>query len=167
MDIRRKRFIAAFINGIIIAMIFFLRYSGIATFKIGEAVPILLLPVMLSISIFFSENAALLAGLFCGMLMDSAAADTSCFNTIFFVLSATLCSVLANRFFNRNLKSAVCLSALLSLAYFFFKYLILFVPAGITVGYNYFATYLIPSAVYTAVWIIPFYFLQKKLRTET
>lgn len=163
MEIKRRRFVAAFINAVIILAVFLLRFSGVATLQIGEAVPILLIPIVISISIFFGENAALLSALFTGLLMDSSSADSSCFNTVFFVLGATACGVMANRFLNRNLKAAICLSLGLSFSYFILKYLIFFVLRGIAVNYDYFVLNLIPSAVYTALWIIPFYFLQKKL----
>ncbi len=163
MDIKRRRFIAAFINAIIIFAVFLLRFSGIATLQIGEAVPIILIPIVISVSMFYGENAGLISALFAGLLMDSVASDTSCFNTLFFVLGATVCGVMANRFLNRNLKAAICLSIGLSFIYYFLKYLIFFVFNGISVNYDYFVLNLIPSAVYTALWIIPFYFLQKKL----
>ncbi len=163
MEIKRRRFIAAFVNAIIIFAVFLLRFSDIATLQIGYAIPILLIPIVISVSIFFGENATLLSALLAGLLMDCAAADTSCFNTVFFVLGSTACGVMANRFLNRNLKAAVCLSLGLSFAYFVLKYLIFFVFGGIAVNYDYFVLNLIPSAVYTALWIIPFYFLQKKL----
>ena len=162
MEIRRKRFIIAFINVLIILMAFFLRYGGI-TFKIGQAVPILLIPIVISISIFFGENATLLAALLAGVLMDSASADTSIFNTMFLLISSTACSVMANRLLNRNLKAAVCLSAGFSFGYFAVKYLIFYVFGGVSVNYDYFVYYFIPSVLYTAVWIIPFYFLERKL----
>lgn len=163
MELKRRRFVAAFINTIIIFAVFLLRFCGIATLQIGDAVPLLLIPIVISVSIFFGENAALMSALFAGLLMDCAAADTSCFNTVFFVLGATACGVMANRFLNRNLKAAICLSLGLSFIYFILKYIIFFVFSGIAVNYDYFILYLIPSAVYTALWIIPFYFLQKKL----
>lgn len=162
MDIKRRRFIAAFINTLLLLLAFLLRYSG-ATLSIGNATPVLLLPITVSVSIFFGGNASLLSGIFAGVLMDSAAADTSCFNTVFFVLAATAGSMLSSRFLNRNLKAAVCLSVGVSFAYFFIKYLVFFAFRGVAVNYDYFILYLIPSVVYTAVWIIPFYFLQKKL----
>jgi len=55
------------------------------------------------------------------------------------------------------------MSFLVSLGYFFLKYLIFFVFRSVAVNYDYFMLYLIPSVVYTAVFIIPFYFLEKKL----
>ncbi len=163
MNIKRYRFIAAFVNILLIFLVFVLRYSEIATLQIGEAVPMLLLPIVIAISIFFGENASILYGIFAGFLADCAAADTYCFNTLFMVISATLCNLFMSRFLNRNLKAAVCLSAGVSFGYFFLKYLVFFVFKGISVHYDYFILYLIPSVVYTAVWIIPLYFLEKKL----
>ena len=163
MNIKRKGLIAVFINILLIFIVFLLRYSGIATFRLGQAVPMLLIPIVIAISMFFGENVTILYGLFAGFLTDCAAADSYCFNTIFMLVAATLCNLFMNRFLNRNLKAAVCLSAGVSFGYFFLKYLIGFVFKGIPVDYDYFVFYLIPSVVYTAVWIIPLYFLEKKL----
>lgn len=161
MNIKRKKFISAFVNILLVCIITALRYSGVATFKIGSAIPIILLPLVVSVSMFFTDNAAILLGLFTGILMDSFSSDSSCFNTLFFVLLAAVCNLLCNHFLNRNIKSAVYLSVLISFIYFFIKYLVFFVFKGVSVNYDYFMLYLIPSAVYTAIFVIPFYFLEK------
>ena len=163
MNVKYKHFVAAFVNILIICLLSALRYSGVATFKIGSAVPIILLPLIIAVAMFFSDNASLLAALLAGTLMDSMSAESSWFNTLFFVVAAIISNLLGNRFFNRNLKAALYLSSLVSLIYFFFKYLIFFVFRAVEVNYDYFVLYLIPSVVYTAVFIIPFYLLEKKL----
>ena len=163
MNVKHKSFTAAFINILLIILLAVLRYSGVATFKIGEAVPIILLPLIIAVSMFYTDNASLLAALLTGAFMDSLSADSSWYNTIFFVVAATVCNFLSNRFLNRNLKAAAYLTLIVSLIYFFLRYLIFFVFGGVSVNYDYFVLYLIPSVVYTAVFIIPFYFLEKKL----
>lgn len=162
MKITRKRFAAAAINTFLLIFIFLLRSCNLL-FSIGDAVPMLLLPLCISISMFFGENATLLCFLFAGLLTDSVSAHSSFFNTLFFVIIGVLCGRLASRVLNRNLKSALCLCTAVAFLYFFSMYLIFFAFGGIHVNYDYFVTYLIPSAIYTALWIIPFYFLQKKL----
>lgn len=163
MKTKGMRFISAFINIFLICTLTALRYSGVATFKIGAAVPIIVLPLVVSVAMFFSINASFLAALFAGILTDSLSSDTSCFNTLFFVVAVAVCNILVNRYLNRNIKAAVCLSSVVSLSYFFLKYLIFFAFRSFSVNYDYFMLYLIPSVVYTAVFIIPFYFLEKKL----
>ena len=163
MDIKRKKFISIFVNIFLICLITALRYSGVATFKIGNAIPVILVPLVVAIAMFFGDNASILAGILSGVLMDSFSSDSSCFNTLFFVIMAAICNLLSNLFLNRNLKAAVYLSALVSTIYFFIKYLVFFVFSGISVNYDYFMLHLIPSVVYTAIFIIPFYFLEKKL----
>ena len=163
MDIKRKRFISAFVNIFLICAITALRYSSVATFKIGNATPVVLLPLVVAIAMFFGDNASILAGLLSGILMDGFSSDSSCFNTLFFVVMSAICNLLSNLFLNRNIKAAVYLSALVSTLYFFVKYLVFFVFRGISVNYDYFMLYLIPSLVYTAIFIIPFYFLEKKI----
>ena len=165
MNNRRERFLAALVNTLLITVFFFLRYTGLAVLRIGEAVPVILVPIVLSIILFYETNAGLFAGLFAGILMDSVSSESSCFNTLFFVIGGTICSVLANRVLNRNLKAAICLSLGMSFGYFFIKYFIFMAFRGISVNYEYFIVYLIPSAMYTAVLFIPLYFFQKYFTT--
>lgn len=160
---RSRRFLCALLNGLLIFILFVLRYSCGVTLGIGSAVPIILIPLVLSCAIFYSENAAMVAGFFAGVLMDSSASNSSWFNTLFLTLGCLICSVLASRVLNRNFKAAMCLSVGFSFGYFFVKYLIFFVFKGVAVNYDYFILDLIPSAVYTSIWLIPFYFMQKKL----
>ncbi len=162
MNKAQKNFVSAFINILLLLILFFMHYGGI-TFAIGRAIPIILIPLVLSVAVCYGENLGLLAGFFAGTLMDSAASETSLFNTLFMVIGCTVCGILSSRVLNRNLKSAICLSGGLSFGYFFVKYLVFFAFNGTAANYDYFVSYLIPSAVYTAIWIIPFYFLQKKL----
>lgn len=161
MKNRRARFIAAFVNTLLIIGFFLLRYTGLAVFRIGGAVPIVLIPLLLSIIVFYDENAGLLSSLLTGILMDTAASESSVFNTLFFVIAGTACFLLATRYLNRNLKASICLSLGLSFGYFFIKHLIFVAFRGIGVNYDYFLIYLIPSAFYTALLFIPFYFFQK------
>ncbi len=162
MNVKKKRFICAFVNALLILLCFILRFSG-ATLALGEAVPMILLPLVLSVAMFCSENAALTAGFLAGVLMDSSSSETLLFNTLFLTLGALACSLLSSKYLNRNLKSALCLSAGMSFGYYILKYLIYFVFSSVSAQHSYFSSYLIPSATYTALWIIPFYFMQKKL----
>lgn len=159
----RKRFIAAFVNIMLLLAFFTLRYSGLSFLHIGRAVPLILLPLAISISVFYGENVGLLTGFFTGAFMDSVSSDSSCFNTLFMVMGCMACGLLSSRFLNKNLKASICLSVGISFAYFVLKYLIFFAFRGLPVDYGYFTLYLIPSAAYTSVWILPFYFLNKKL----
>jgi rod shape-determining protein MreD len=160
---KKRRFLAVAVNVLLLITFFALRYSGLSFLSIGQAVPLILLPLAVSISIFYSENIGLLTGLITGAFMDSVSTESSCFNTIFMVIACMVCGLLSSTFLNKNLKAAICLSVGASFAYFILKYLIFFSFFGMSVDYSYFTLYLIPSAVYTSVWIIPFYFLNKKL----
>lgn len=163
MNKRKAFFISLLTNCLIGAIIFLARYSWGITLALGQAVPILLIPLAVSIAIFFGEGVGLAAGLFIGIFMDSAASDATCFNTLFLSIGCVACGVMAFRFLNRNLKAAICLSAGMSFAYYLLRYVIFYAFRGIEVTYEYFVVNLIPSAVYTALWLIPFYFLEKKL----
>ena len=158
-----RSLVAFLVNALLIFILFILRYSCGLTFGIGNAIPVILIPLVLSCAIFYGENVAMLAGFFTGALMDGSTSNGSWFNTLFLTLGCLICAFLSARVLNRNIKAAICLSVGLSFGYFFIKYLIFFVFAGVAVNYDYFVLDLIPSALYTSLWLIPFYFLQKKL----
>jgi rod shape-determining protein MreD len=160
---KRKPFIAVAVNILLLIVFFTMRHSGLAPLSIGQATPLILLPLVVSISIFYGENVGLLTGFLTGAFMDSVSADSSCFNTLFMLICSAVCGMLSSGLLNRNLKAAICLSVGTSFAYFSLKYLIFFVFSGVSVDYSYFALYLVPSAVYTSLWILPFYFINKKL----
>lgn len=163
MNNRRARFITAFVNTLLIILFFLARTTGIATFSIGNAIPVILLPLVLSIIVFYDETAGLFASALAGLLMDTVSSEGSLFNTLFFVIAGTACSLLATRYLNRNLKAMLCLSAGFSFGYFFIKHLVFTAFRGIGANYDYFMIHLIPSAIYTAALFIPFYFFQKYL----
>ena len=108
--------------------------------------------------------AAAATGLVLGVCMDSAASGTLCFNAIVLMLSAALVSASSSRLFNRNLRSAVLLSFLLTLFYFVLRWLIFYAfTVSAQDNLTYLLHYAFPSVIYTNVFIFPFYFLYKKL----
>lgn len=167
MNRKRAQFITVFVNLLLIIIAFLIRYSGSRFLCIGNATPLFLIPITLSIAIFYGENAGLFSGLLAGVLMDSSDSAVTCYNTFFFIIACSLCAVLASRVLNKNIKAALCLSGGMSFGYYILKYIIFYSFSGISVEYGYFTSYLVPSALYTALLLIPFYFLQKNLSNLT
>lgn len=164
MKKNRGRYLAFLINFILIIFLFVIRYSGLITLVIGHAVPITLIPFVVAVSLFFGEWYGAAAGLFAGALMDSSMSGSSCFNTLTVMLLGLLCGVLSSYYMNKNIRSAACLSLGSAFLYLFARQTFFYSFKGITVGAEYYSTYFIPTVIYTAVFIIPFYFLEKKLK---
>lgn len=164
MKKNRGRYLAFLINFILIIFLFTLRYSGLATLTIGHAAPITLIPLVVAVSLFYGEWYGAATGLFVGALMDSSMSGSSCFNTLTVMLLGLLCGVLSSYYMNKNIRSAGCLSLGATFLYLFTRQTFFYSFKGITVGAEYYSTYFIPSVVYTAIFIVPFYFLEKKLK---
>lgn len=165
MKKNRLRYLAFFINGVILVTLFIIRYSGLATLAIGEAVPITLLPLVVAISVFYGEWYGAAAGFFAGALMDTVMSGSSCFNTLVVMFIGLICGILSSYFLNRNIRSAACLSLGAATTYLFVRLTFFYFFRGISMDAEYYSSYFIPTIFYTALFIIPFYFLEKKLKS--
>ncbi len=159
-----RKLIAFTINAIILILLFILRYSGLATLAIGQAVPITIIPFVVALSIFWGEWSGATAGFIAGALMDGVMSGSSCFNTLAIMLIGLICGLLASYYMNKNIHSAACLSLGAAFVYLFARLTFFYSFKGISVGTEYYSSYFIPTVFYTAVFIIPFYFLEKKLK---
>ena len=163
MTNRKKLALQNVINFGLIFVLFLLRYTGIFVLDIGKATPIIVIPLIVAIAIYYGEFSGFLAGLFAGLLMDTQVIGSSCYNIFALMLLGLISGLCSTYMLNKNLKSAICLSFGATFLYFLFRYLILFVFKGDSLGFGYFSAYLIPSVVYTTIFIIPFYYLEKFL----
>lgn len=165
MNKRKKRFTITYLNLLLILLLFLLRASGLLTLKIGFISPIVLLPLVISISLFFGEWNGAAAGFLVGLLMDTTALGSSIFNSLCIMIIGLLSGIAANFYLNKNIKSALALSLGASFLYYLAKFFFIDILAEGKVDGHYFASFLLPSVFYTAVFIVPFYFLQRKLKS--
>ncbi len=164
MKNNNRQLLAFIINIVIIILLYILRYSGIMTFSIGQAVPITLIPFVVAVAIFYGEWLGAVAGFFAGALMDGSMSGSSCFNTLVIMFIGLVSGILASYFMNKNIRSAACLSLGSAFVYLFAKTIFFYSFKGITTGTDYYSLYFIPTVFYTALFIIPFYFLERKLK---
>lgn len=152
--------------GIITFFLFFtvLIFHSVGTVDISikNAVPLVIIPLLTAFSMYNSVTVSTVVGLLVGIFMDGTASGTLCFNAIFFVLAAAFVSVLSENLFNRNIRSALLLSFLVSLSYYLLRW-VFFCVIGASAHDNltYLLRYAFPSIVYTNIFIFPFYFLFK------
>ena len=163
MTARKKLLLLNLLNLGVIFVLFILRYSGVFVLKIGEVAPIIIIPLIVAISVFFGEFSGFIAGLFAGILMDTQVIGSSCFNIFALMLLGVLSGLCSTYLLNKNLKSAVCLSFGAAFLYFLFRYLILFAFKGIAFNFDYFLFYFLPSVIYTSIFILPCYYFEKIL----
>lgn len=139
-------------------------FSGndIIDISIKNATPLLLLPMLTAFSIFNSVTACALTGFITGALLDSVSSGTYCFNTIILMVLSVSVSLAANNLFNKNIRAAAALSLMTSFIYYIVYWLV-FMAFGVEIQNSliYLLEYGLPSAVYSAVFIFPFYFLYR------
>lgn len=128
--------------------------------SVKTATPFMLLPLLLAFSVFADVKKSAFAGIILGACADSVASGSYCFNTIALLIIGTAVCLAANNLFNKNIRAALVLSLLTAVAYFFAQWLT-FHAIGYTAkdSLEYLFSYSLPSAIYTSVFVIPFYFI--------
>lgn len=140
---------------------FFCRYTELITGKIGNASSFIFLPLVVAVAIYYGEIIALFYGLFFGLLADTVASGSYCFNTLFLCLAGLVAGVLSEYVFNRNLQAAIALSVITAFLYFGLKWVFFFLFPDVQGKMYFLLQYSLPSAFFTSVLIIPIYFAER------
>lgn len=166
---KKMRFVTA-MNIILFAVIILFHTADIVDISIGNATPLLLLPLLTAFSIFASPSKSVLAGFIAGACLDAVSGATYCFNTLCFMLIALAVCLAANNLFNKNIRAAIVLSLLSASSYFVLLWLFYHaIGRGVKDSLGYLLGFAFPSAVYSAIFIIPLFYLYRyfeKLRTQ-
>ena len=126
MQLKKKRILFGFFSFLLFFFSFIAHYTDSIDLSIKNAQPFILLPLITAFSMFTTPGTAAVSGLALGICMDGCAGGTVCFNAIAIMLAATFVSVAANNLFNRNIKSAILLSVIISLFYYILRWLIFY-----------------------------------------
>ena len=147
-------------NVLIFFVVILFHTSQFVDISIKTATPMLLIPLLTAFSIFSGIGTSAVVGFISGAFIDSVAGQTYCFNTIVFMVMGVLVSLVASNLFNKNIFAAAVLSLITSGAYYLLLW-ICFHSIGVSAqnSLRYLLGYALPSAVYTAVFIFPLYFL--------
>ncbi|MBO5210336.1 MAG: hypothetical protein J6B80_00230 [Clostridia bacterium] len=157
-----KKFLLVAFNVMIFFVFSLLHYSNVFNFKIFGAGTTILIPILVAFSLWHSPIASAMAGMLSGIIMDSSAQGTYCFNAIILLIIGVFVSVTSNTLFNKNLPSAIVISFICSVVYYLMQWAIFHTFSE---GVNHSLTFLLeislPSAILTALFIFPFYYLYK------
>ncbi len=169
MHKKRHPFILLF-NILIFALAVLFYYTDILNFTIKGITPLLILPILTAFSLFNSPLTCAIVGVLCGVLMDSNMIDSYCFNAIMLLLIGVFVSVSSNNLFNKNIKSAIVLTIICCAFYFVLQWLV-FQTNNVTLSDSimYLLNFALPSAVYSSIFIAPFYYIYKhfnKIKSE-
>lgn len=164
MTSRKNIFKLRFINTLLFLFLLVIQYNGVFTIKIMNANPLLPLALLVCTCMFSSELTASISGLLVGIFMDGVAATPPGFNSILLFILGLAVSLVVRHFFNNNIFSAVALCFLCTLIYFLLRWAFCFAFwSSLTENLTYLLQTVFPSILYTAVFSIPFYCIEKAL----
>ena len=159
---KKQNFLVLAANILIFFFVIVFQVSGAVDISIKTATPLVILPLITAYAVFGSLPACAVAGIIAGACLDGVANGAYCFNTItLFLISVAVC-LAANNLFNKNIQSAVALSLITSAVYFLLLWQFFYawgVPVKDSLGFL--LSYAMPSTLYTALFIFPFYFIFK------
>lgn len=141
-------------------LLFFLTYTPVSFLKIGNASPFLFVAGIVCVAFYYDARLGFIAGLISGIFCDAVASQPSAFNTIALAIIGFASGVLVQYYINKNIFSALALSGVASAVYFFADWFVSFVKDSPD-SFELLLFYALPSAVYSALFIIPFYFFGK------
>ena len=147
-----------FANALIFTSIILFDTSELADISIKTATPMLVLPLLCAYAFFAKTHHCLVAGAITGAFIDSVSQDAYCFNTVALMLLTVAVALASNNLFNKNIRAAVVLTLLASAVYYIFLWLFFYISRyDMQSSIGYLLKYAFPSAVYTTVFIFPFY----------
>ena len=163
MTSRKNTFLLFLLNAVLFLVLILFHYSG-ASVSILSANPISALALLVAFIMFSNEISGVLTGVAVGIILDSVASTPIGFNTLTLALISLFATLVSHYLFNRNLKSALALCLMCSVLYFAARWLAGFAFTGDVAGsLDYLFRYAAGSAVYTTVFVIPFFYIERKL----
>ncbi len=141
-------------------LLFFLTYTPSSFLRIGNAIPFLFVAAVVCVAFYYNAWLGFVSGLISGLFCDAVSSQPSGFNMVLLALIGFLVGVLVKFYVNKNIFSISALSLLCASVYFFADWLISFL-SDTPDSFELLLFYAVPSAVYSALFIIPFYFLGK------
>ena len=149
---RKKILTLRLINTVFFAIAVLFQYNGVFKINILTANPMLPLALLVACCMFSSELTAAFTGLAVGIFTDSVSSTPAGFNAILLMVTALTVCLISKHLFNNNIFAAF------TLCFFCIR-----MSQSFAENLTYLMRYALPSAVYTAVFIIPLYFLEKYL----
>ena len=164
MTSRKNIFKLRLINALLFIVLIYIQYNGVFSLKIAQANPMLPLALLITMCMFCSELTAAIAGLTVGIFIDTVAAAPQGFNALALLVLGVAAVLIIKHLFNNNIRSAIVLCILCTIAYYLLRWLLcLAFSASLTENLTYLMQTVFPSVLYTAVFAVPFYYLERAL----
>ncbi|MEE1053094.1 MAG: rod shape-determining protein MreD [Acutalibacteraceae bacterium] len=164
MTDRKKVLTLRIINAVFFIILILFQYNTVFEIKIRNATPLLPLALIVACCMFSSELTAAFTGLTVGVFLDCVSSTPQGFNAIIFMVTALAVSLIAKHLFNNNIFAAFTLCFLCSVFYFLTRWIFCFAfSLSLSENLNYLMRFALPGSLYTSVFIIPLYYLEKAL----
>lgn len=152
------------INTVLFIVLVYIQYNATFSLKISQANPMLPLALLVAICIFSSELTGALSGLVVGIFIDATAATPQGFNAITFMVIGLCATLIIKHLFNNNIFSAIALCLICSAFYFVLRWIFCYAGSvSLTENLTYLMQSALPSVLYTSIFIIPLYYLERLL----
>ncbi len=159
-----NRLVPTLINILLFAVLYILHYCNFFSIAIIDASPLSPLALLIAVSMFCSEPTCAFAGLTLGIFMDAVSADSSFLYTATFLICGVGTSLIAHHYFNNNIRSAIALCIISSAFVFLARWLCFYCfGRGLEESLGYLLRTPFPSLIYTPIFIIPFYYLERRI----
>lgn len=149
------------------SLLYILTYSSAFSLKIANASPMPMVALVAVIAFYHGEWVGFSTGLVFGIFCDAVAGNTMCFNTVILMLIGCAAGVLVTQILNKSLYSLIMLTLFMSGIYFLMKYVFFYLAQGNPDATRYLIFYAVPSAVYTAIFSVPIYYIGKFISAKT
>ena len=157
-DNNRPKIKRRIIFAIAIIVTAIIQNTGTRVNAVFDAHAFLLIPLLISISMFEREIVSALLGAFAGLLWDLSAGIDG-YNGLVLMLLCAVCSILINRLMQNNIITAIVLG--LSVIYIVLYIMIYIVLDGGGYPLSQVLRFYLPSFIFTSLFIPIYYFLVK------
>ena len=164
MKSQKSIFKLRLINTFIFILLLCIQYNGVFNIKIAQASPLLFLALLVALCMFCSELTAAVSGVILGIFVDTVTSTLPGFNAILLPLLGLAIALIVRYLFNNNIFSAIALCAVCSTLYYLLRWIFGFAfSSSLAENLTYLLQTALPSVLYTTIFIIPFYYLEKAL----
>ncbi len=154
---RKHNYIYYTLLGISLAVVYFLQSSTPIFFAVGGVRPIPAFMLMLCISAFGGETAAIISGLLLGIVTDVCSTSPDGFNALTMMLMALSCSLLSTYLFNSRLPAGAVMCGLFTLLYYLIHWIVCVVARGYPYAFTYLWRFSLTGALYTWLYVFLFW----------
>ena len=156
MHLRKHSYVYYSVLGIGLALVYFIQSATPLLPSVLGVKPTPAFILMLCISAFGGETAAIISGLALGIATDVGSTSPDGFNALTMMLMGLACSLLATYLFNSRLPAAAVICGIFTALYYLLNWIVCVLARGHEGAFTYLWRFALPGAIYT--WLFVFLF---------